>query len=82
VLVNGRRVSLVGRVSMDMISVDLRDCPDARVGDPVVLWGGGLGAEEVAERAGTIAYELLCGVTARVEHQVSAAEAERSEALG
>lgn len=66
VRVNGRRVPLVGRVSMDMICVDLRTLPDARPGDPVVLWGEGLPAEEVARAAGTIAYELFCSVTARV----------------
>ena len=66
VLVNGRRVPLVGRVSMDMICVDLRSQPDARIGDPVVLWGEGLPVEEIAEAAGTIAYELLCGITPRV----------------
>ncbi len=67
VLVNGIRVPLVGRVSMDMICVDLRQCPQARVGDDVVLWGDGLAVEEVAEYADTIAYELLCKLTARVE---------------
>ena len=66
VLVNGRRVPLIGRVSMDMATVDLRGQPEARVGDPVVLWGDGLPVEEVAEWAGTIAYELVCGVTQRV----------------
>jgi alanine racemase len=66
VLVNGRRVPMIGRVSMDMITVDLRSQPDAAIGDSVVLWGEGLPAEEIAEAAGTIAYELLCGVTARV----------------
>jgi alanine racemase len=52
---------------MDMLTVDLRGQPDARVGDPVILWGEGLPVEEIAECAGTIAYELLCGVTQRVE---------------
>jgi len=66
VLVNGKRVPMIGRVSMDMITVDLRSQPDAAIGDPVVLWGKGLPAEEIAEPAGTIAYELFCGVTARV----------------
>ncbi len=66
VWVNGHRVPLVGRVSMDMLSVDLRSHPGARIGDPVVLWGDGLAVEEVAEHAGTIAYELLCCVTNRV----------------
>ncbi|MCK9531387.1 MAG: alanine racemase [Gammaproteobacteria bacterium] len=66
VLVNGKRVPLIGRVSMDMLTVDLRSQPDARVGDPVVLWGDELPVEEVAECAGTIAYTLLCGITPRV----------------
>jgi len=67
VLVNGKRVPLIGRVSMDMITVDLRSQPDARVGDQVVLWGKGLPVEEVAKLSGTIGYELVCGVTPRVE---------------
>ncbi|MDH3514816.1 MAG: alanine racemase [Gammaproteobacteria bacterium] len=66
VLVNGRRVTTVGRVSMDMITLDLRSQPQAKVGDPVVLWGKGLPVEEVAESAGTISYELLCHVTERI----------------
>jgi len=65
-LVNGRRCALVGRVSMDMICVDLSAQPDARIGDPVVLWGEGLPVEEIAEHAGTIPYELLCNVSRRV----------------
>lgn len=69
VLVNGVRVPLIGRVSMDMITVDLRPLPDARIGDPVVLWGEGLPVEEIARASGTIAYELLCKVTSRVEFQ-------------
>jgi alanine racemase len=66
VLVNDRRVSLIGRVSMDMITVDLRTQANAEVGDPVVLWGKGLPAEEVAEHAGTIGYELLARLPQRV----------------
>jgi alanine racemase len=66
VLVNGKRVPLVGRVSMDMITVDLRSQPDACVGDPVVLWGEGLPVEEITESAGTISYDLLCRITRRV----------------
>ena len=69
VLLNGRRVPLVGRVSMDMLNIDLRSQPQAEVGDPVVLWGEGLPAEEIAGPAGTIAYELFCGVTRRVEFE-------------
>ncbi|MCU0971180.1 MAG: alanine racemase [Gammaproteobacteria bacterium] len=66
VLVKGHRAPLVGRVSMDMISVDLRGVPEARVGDDVVLWGEGLPVEEIAEHAGTIPYELTCSITGRV----------------
>lgn len=66
VLVNGTRVPLIGRVSMDMISVDLSAVRNARVGDPVVLWGAGLPVEEIAEHAATLTYELLCGVARRV----------------
>jgi len=67
ILVNGQRTTLIGRVSMDMICVDLRALPGANVGDPVVLWGEGLPVEEVAHHASTIAYELLCHVTQRVK---------------
>lgn len=67
VLVNNKRCSILGRVSMDMICVDLSEQESAQVNDPVVLWGEGLAVEEIAESAGTIAYELLCGVTTRVE---------------
>jgi len=67
VLINGRRVSLVGRVSMDMICVDLRGAPEAAIGDEAVLWGEGLPVEEIAEHASTIPYELLCAVSQRVE---------------
>lgn len=66
VLVNGQRVPLIGRVSMDMITVDLRTQPNAQIGDPVVLWGDGLPAEEIARAAQTIAYQLVCGITRRV----------------
>ena len=66
VLVNGRPTVTVGRVSMDMLAVDLDGQPDAAVGDPVTLWGQGLPAEHVAAAAGTIAYELLCGLAGRV----------------
>lgn len=70
VIVRGQSASLVGRVSMDMISVDLETVPDARVGDEVLLWGEGLPVERLAKAAGTIAYELLCGVTQRVAMRV------------
>ncbi|MDH5394674.1 MAG: alanine racemase [Gammaproteobacteria bacterium] len=67
VLVNNKVCTLLGRVSMDMICVDLSEQPDAKVNDTVVLWGNGLAVEQIAESAETIAYELLCGVTNRVE---------------
>lgn len=67
VVLGDRRIPIVGRVSMDMLAVDLRDAPGAAVGDEVVLWGPELPVEEVAAWAGTIPYELLCGVTRRVE---------------
>ena len=67
VLVNGVRCALVGRASMDMMTIDLRNQPDARIGDRVVLWGESLPIEEVAQHAGTIPYELLCGVHKRLE---------------
>ncbi len=66
VLVNGQRVPLIGRVSMDMLSVDLSSQPQACIGDGVTLWGEGLPVEEVACWANTIPYQLLCGVTQRV----------------
>jgi len=66
VLVNGARANLIGRVSMDLITIDLRNHPGAKIGDPVVLWGRGLPVEEVAMHADTIGYELTCGVTRRV----------------
>lgn len=60
VLVNGKRVPVMGRVSMDMLTVDLTDLPTAKIGDPVVLWGEGLPASEVARYANTIPYQLFC----------------------
>jgi len=66
VMVRGQRVSMVGRVSMDMITLDLRAMPQAAVGDPVLLWGAELPVEDIAAAAGTVAYELLCGLTQRV----------------
>jgi alanine racemase len=65
-LVNGQRCSLIGRVSMDMITVDLRPVPEAKVGDPVTLWGKELPVEVIAEHSGTTCYELLTRITQRV----------------
>lgn len=69
VLVNGQRVPLIGRVSMDMITVDVTDIATPLVGDEVILWGEGLPCEEIADKSGTIAYELFCGITNRVWRQ-------------
>ncbi len=67
VLVNGQRVPLVGRVSMDMITIDLSLIKDVKVGDSVTLWGQGLPVEEIAKHSETIPYTLLCGITQRVD---------------
>lgn len=66
VIINGNRAPLVGRVSMDMITVDITDLADVAVGDEVVLWGEDLTANEVAECAGTIGYEVLTRMPLRV----------------
>jgi len=64
--VAGHLTRTLGRVSMDMLHCDLTDIPHAHVGSPVTLWGPDLPAETVAAAAGTIAYELFTGLTARV----------------
>ena len=66
VLVDGVRTGIVGRVSMDMLSVDLTPVPQARVGSAVTLWGNGLPIDDVARAAGTIGYELMCALAPRV----------------
>jgi alanine racemase len=66
VRVNGRIVPLVGRVSMDMLTVDLGPDATDKVGDDVTLWGEGLPVETVAEAIGTIPYELITKLTPRV----------------
>lgn len=63
---HGRRTQVLGRVSMDLTTIDLDAFPEARVGDRVTLWGDNIPVEEVAAAAGTISYELTCGVTRRV----------------
>lgn len=65
VLVNGRRVEVIGRVSMDLTAVDLGPGSGDRIGDPVILWGDGLPVEEIATCAGTIPYQLVAGITHR-----------------
>ena len=66
IVVAGRRTQTLGRVSMDMLACDLSDLPEAGVNSPVVLWGDGLPADEVAAAAGTISYELFCALARRV----------------
>ncbi len=75
VLVDGRRTRTIGRVSMDMLTVDLTDCPDSGFDSEVTLWGkAGNGAvlavDEVARSAGTVGYELLCALAPRVPVEV------------
>jgi alanine racemase len=71
VLINGVRTRLVGRVSMDMVTVDLSPVPQAGMGSEVTLWGrssGGvvLSIDDVAQAAGTVGYELMCALAMRV----------------
>ena len=66
VLVNGVRVPVIGRVSMDLMTLDLRGLPQASVGDTVTLWGPDLPVEQVAVATETISYELTCSITRRV----------------
>ncbi len=73
VLVGDQLSRVVGRVSMDMVTIDLSACPDAEIGDPVVLWGCGLPVETVAAGAGTIPYELVCRITRRVRYRATSA---------
>jgi len=75
VLVEGQRSRTLGRVSMDMLAVDLTDLPAAGVGSEVTLWGMArsgerLGIDEVAQAAGTIGYELMCALARRVPVRV------------
>lgn len=75
VLVDSQKTQILGRVSMDMLTVDLTHLPDVRVGSEVVLWGQSsqgvvLPIDEVAAGSGTVGYELMCGVTARVAFQI------------
>jgi alanine racemase len=68
-------VPIAGRVSMDMITVDLASVPQAQVGSDVVLWGDGLPVDDVARAAGTVGYELLCAVAPRVPFVMHGADA-------
>ena len=72
VAVDGVRTRLVGRVAMDMLTVDLDPVPSAQVGATVELWGGQVPVDDVAEAAGTIGYELLCALAPRVRVEAAA----------
>jgi alanine racemase len=65
-MVRGQRVPLAGRVCMDLLMIDLSELPEAGVGDAVELWGAQLPVDEIAMACGTVGYELLTKVTARV----------------
>ncbi len=69
VLINETRAALIGRASMDMMAIDLRNQPNAKVGDAVVLWGKGLPVEEIARSANTVPYQLLCAVHKRLRFE-------------
>ena len=66
VLVRGRRAPVVGRVSMDLVTIDVTDIPDARFGDEVILLGDAITVEELAQRTGTISHEVFCRISRRV----------------
>lgn len=67
VLVNNQRSRLLGRVSMDMLAIDLTGIENVTLNSPVILWGKGLPVDEIAHHAGTASYELLCALAPRVE---------------
>jgi alanine racemase len=67
VLINDTKCYIIGRVSMDMIAVDLRNAPSTRVGDYAVLWGSGLPIEDISLHTKNISYDMLCGVQNRVK---------------
>jgi len=66
VLVRGRRAPVVGRVSMDLVTIDVTDIPEAQFGDEVILIGGEITADELAKRTGTISYEVFTRISRRV----------------
>ena len=68
VSLNGNLAPVIGRVSMDMITIDLNDT-DASIGDDVELWGDDISVTDIASAANTISYELLCGISGRIHRQ-------------
>jgi alanine racemase len=73
IAVDGVRTRLVGRVSMDMLMVDLTNVPNAQVGSKVELWGTHIPIDTVAHAANTIGYELMCALAARVKVHIDGA---------
>lgn len=71
IMVDGVMTRVVGKVSMDMITVDLTPCPQAGIGSPVELWGKNVKIDDVASAAGTVGYELMCALAPRVPVVVS-----------
>ena len=67
VLINDKTCTIIGSPSMDMLSVDLRQCPQAKTGDPAVLWGTSLPIERIAQQAATLPYDLLCRIHKRAQ---------------
>ena len=75
--IEGQKAGLAGRVSMDMICLDLTDLQDVQIGDTVTLWGSDPSIDQVAEWAATIPHELLCQMTSRVEvHTINSLNSE------
>jgi alanine racemase len=70
VLVNGKKTRLIGRVSMDMLAVDLENIPEAKIGDQVILWGKDLPVEVIAKHSNMSAYEILTRMTQRPKVQI------------
>jgi alanine racemase len=64
--IHGKRTTTVGRVSMDMLAIDLSTIPQAQLGDAVTLWGDTIAADEVAEHTGILSYNLFCSISGRV----------------
>lgn len=69
-MIEGQRSPLAGRVSMDMLTVDVTDNPAVRIGSTAILWGDAPGVDEIASNSGTIGYELLAGMPQRVRREV------------
>ena len=80
VVVDGVRTRIVGRVSMDMLTVDLTPCPASGIGSSVELWGERVRVDEVAEPSGTIGYELMCALARRVPVSIDAGVLNQTEA--